>query len=316
MQAVILAAGRGKRLHPITATRTKAMVPIVGKPIVKRVMDSLITNGIQNFILVTSPDDEEIGPYFQRFQESAISISIVPQPEPLGMGHALLQAAPHIQGDFLLSSCDNLVDALQIQMLLNSWKTEKPNAILTALQVGPREIVRMGILALDGNRVTHIVEKPSLEQAPSNIGSVPLYIFSSKLLDYLTNIKPSPRGEYELQDSIQNLIDKKGRVLAHQLNGRYDLTTPEDLLTLNLKFMSEGRTEADLNLAKIAKDTKFISPVFIEKEVRIGSHCVIGPNVFIETKASIGDGVQLEDSVVLRYKTVNDMVIGKRKIFC
>ncbi len=314
MQAVILAAGKGKRLHPITATRTKAMAPILGLPIVERVMEPMVANGIQDFILVTSPDDHEIHSHFQSNSQIKAQIRLVSQPEPLGMGHALLQAAPHIRGDFILSACDNLVDAHQIKGILDTWSSQSPDAILTTLRVGPKEIVRMGIVAVEGSRITRIVEKPTLEQAPSNIGSVPLYLFSPQLLSFLAAIRPSPRGEFELQDAIQNLIDQGGDVRAVALTNRIDLTTPEDLLAINLRFLAEYHPESDSYGGITGRNTRLVSPVYIEAGVRIGADCVIGPNVYIETGATIGNKVHLENAVVLRYRSVADGVVEKGQV--
>ena len=290
------------------------MVPIVGKPIVARVMDPMIENGIQKFILVISPDDDEILTYFNSNQGTGIDIKFISQPEPLGMGHALLQAKSLIHGDFLLSSCDNLVDSHQIRKILSDWEKAQPNAILTTLKVGPEEIVRMGIIAQIGDRITRIVEKPTLENAPSDIGSVPLYIFSYRLLDYLSEIKPSPRGEYELQDAIQELIQRDGNVLAHRLSGRIDLTNPEDLLELNLKFLSEAKPASELRPESLGDNTCFMNPVFIETGVRIGSNCNIGPNVYLETGVTIGDDVHLENVVVLRQRTICDKTKEQDKV--
>lgn len=314
MQAVILAAGRGKRLHPITATRTKAMAPIAGKPVVERVMDTLVANGIHEFILVTSPDDSEITAYFQTISDLDATLTFIPQPEPLGMGHALLQAVPYIKDDFILSSCDNLVEPAEVEKMLAVWEAESPNAILTTLQVGPEEVIRMGILALDGNQVFRIVEKPTLEEAPSNIGSVPLYIFSHRFLLYLSEIPPSPRGEYELQDSIQMLIDRDGAVRAFALTDRKDLTTPEDLLGLNLKFLHQRDTTLELGPQKTGRNTHLIPPLCIDPQVVIGSDCVIGPNVYLETGAVIEDGARLENVVVLRHRTVFSGAYHKDKV--
>ena len=166
MQAVILAAGRGKRLHPITATRTKAMAPVLSKPIIERVMDTLIENGIQAFIVVISPPDEEITAYFEHVSQINADVIIIPQPEPLGMGDALMQAAPHIYNDFVLSACDNLVEPVEIKHMLATWAEEKPNAILTTLQVRPEEIIRMGIVEISEDQVIRIIEKPSLASIP------------------------------------------------------------------------------------------------------------------------------------------------------
>jgi dTDP-glucose pyrophosphorylase len=314
VQAVILAAGKGKRLHPITATRTKAMAPILGLPIVERVMEPMVANGIQDFILVTSPDDDEILAHFQDRSRLGVKVRLVPQPAPLGMGHALLQAAPYIQGDFILSACDNLVEAHQIQALLETWTSRSPEAILTTLRVGPEEIVRMGIVAVDGDRITRIVEKPTLEDAPSNIGSVPLYVFTHRLLTYLAEIKPSSRGEYELQDAIQNLIDQGGDVRAFALSDRKDLTHPDDLLEINLRFLAQIQPNTNVNLGTVAANTRLVSPFHIEAGVKIGANCTIGPNVYIETGATIGDEVRLENAVVLRHRTISDRVVGKDQV--
>ena len=107
MQGVILAAGKGSRLHPITVHRTKAMVPILGKPIVERVMETMVQNGIRDFILVVSREDSEVGRYFQEQTGLDIDIHFVVQPERLGMANALTLAARFITGSFVTSSGGN-----------------------------------------------------------------------------------------------------------------------------------------------------------------------------------------------------------------
>ncbi len=302
MQAVILAAGRGTRLHPITASRTKAMCPVAGKPIVERVMDMLAVNGVNEFILVISPDDPEIVNYFENKSQIKAKVQFVVQAEQLGMGHALMQAAPYIHNDFILSSCDNLVDENAIRRMLTMWVSDPPpNGILALLQVGSEELTRMGVVELDEkHRIVRIVEKPTLEEAPSNIGSVPIYMFSHTLVDYLSKIQPSPRGEYELQDAMQELIEKDGNVYGLMLRDRIDLTHPADLLRLNLHYLVNGEPQSEMNLDNVSAGTKFVSPVVIDEGVTIGQNCSIGPNVFIESGAIIEAGVKLENCVVLR----------------
>jgi len=304
VQAVILAAGRGTRLHPITLNRTKAMCPVVGKPIVERVMDTMVTNGISDFVLVISPDDPEIQSYFQQQSKIEANIQFVPQMERKGMGHALLQAAPHIHGDFILSSCDNLVADDQIAAMLAIWKREQPNGILSTLQIEPEEIIRMGIVELDGDRIVRIVEKPTLAAAPSNIGSVPLYMFAAKMKEYLPLIPKSARGEYELQDAIQMLINKDGEVRQYQLPTRIDLTTPEDLLALNMHFLPKKQETIEIKHGILGENTRFKQPVIVGENVSIGDDCQIGPNVYLETGVTLEDGVQLENTVVLRDRVV------------
>jgi bifunctional UDP-N-acetylglucosamine pyrophosphorylase/glucosamine-1-phosphate N-acetyltransferase len=302
MQAVILAAGRGTRLHPITETRTKAMCPVAGKPMVERVMDTLVATGISEFILVINPNDSEIIEYFENKSQIKAEVHFVPQDKQLGMGHALLQAAPLIKDDFILSSCDNLVQEKFIIRMLNLWAGyPPPNGILALLRVEPTELTRMGVVEMDDeNRIIQIVEKPTLEEAPSNLGSVPIYLFSQKLVDYLSKIQPSPRGEYELQDAMQDLIENDGNVFGLLLPDRIDLTHPEDLLRLNLSFLAEYSPKTDMNLKNIGSRTHFESPVVVEEGASIGANCTIGPNVFIETSAVIENNAQIKNSVILR----------------
>ena len=218
------------------------------------------------------------------------------------MGHALLQAAPFIQDDFILSSCDNLVEKSVILRMLIMWAGDPPpNGILALLRVGPDELTRMGVVEIDNEqRVLHIVEKPTLEEAPSDIGSVPIYLFSHKLIEYLSKIKPSPRGEYELQDAMQELIEKDGDVYGLLLPNRIDLTHPSDLLRLNLHFLNKSEQQTQIHMEDIGKGTHFTNPVIIDEGASIGSDCQIGPNVYIESGATIQDNVKLENCVLLR----------------
>jgi glucose-1-phosphate thymidylyltransferase len=280
------------------------MAPIAGKPIVERVIDTLAENGIREFILVTSPDDLEIADHFQNRTSLCASITLVIQPEPLGMGHALMQAVPYIHEDFVLSSCDSLAPAGEIANLLEAWKNERVHAILTTLKVGPEKITRMGIVEMDGNWIKRIIEKPSLEEAPSDIGSLPLYVFSPNILKYLQEIQPSSRGEYELQDAIQILIEREGFVRGFQFSRRIDLTTPQDLLALNLAYLNNGQPVSIIPPQSLGVNTRFVNPVQLEEGVIIGSNCVIGPNVYIEKGCRIEDEVCLEDTIVLRGRSV------------
>ncbi|MCB0107052.1 MAG: NTP transferase domain-containing protein, partial [Caldilineaceae bacterium] len=111
MQGVILAAGKGTRLQPVTPARTKAMAPVAGKPIVARVLDLLVQNGIRDLLLLISPDDSDIRPYFERHLPDGVQLQFVVQHERLGMAHALSLLAPAIHEDFIMSACDNLAPA-------------------------------------------------------------------------------------------------------------------------------------------------------------------------------------------------------------
>jgi NDP-sugar pyrophosphorylase family protein len=299
MQAVILAGGKGKRLFPFTESHTKAMIPVLGLPIIERVMEIMVGSGIDEFVLVVSPKDDEIIHYFQNKSSLNCKINFVFQDPPLGMGDALKQAVPFIHGDFILSSCDNLVEKGVIHQMLEIWKNKKSNGMLSTIEVHPRDIPRMGIVEIEGDFVKKIIEKPAIEEAPSNIGSVPLYIFSPKILKYLDNIDFTPRGEIELQSAIQFLIDKDGFVRYHKINKRWDLTKPGDLLPINLMYFTKVSSYIGIDDREIGHTTQIIHPVVIEEGVAIGHYCRIGPYVYIQSGCKVNDGVTLEKSVVL-----------------
>ena len=318
MQCVILAAGKGTRLRPVTLKRSKAMAPVAGKPIVHRVIDTFRTKGIQEFILVVSPDDMGLQSYFQHNEDLAdVDITIVHQHERLGMAHALKLAAPHIHSDFVLSACDNLLPLPFIHELLTTHQTQNALATLALMEVPDEVIPKTGIVdwVAQGDiiRIQGIIEKPAIEDAPSNMGSIPIYVFSHKLLDFLPNVQPSKRGEYELQDAIQMLVEEstEARYVTGVVTGsRSDLTNVSDLLDLNRHYLQTNSEPPHLRAQSIGANTKLIMPVRVDSGVVIGADCEIGPHVYIEADCEIGAGVVLRDAIVL----AGSVIEGDREI--
>lgn len=307
MQGVILAAGRGSRLHPLTLNRSKAMLPILGQPIVERVMGRLAAHGVAEFILVVSPDDRDIERHFRHNAALEADVRFVYQPERRGMADALRYAAPLITGDFVLSACDNLVAAEDIGRLIARWPAEpRPNALLTVMPVEPERLGSVGIAELDGPWVRRILEKPTPAETASRICSLALYIFTRRILDYLPEVRPGPKGEYELQDAIQWLIERDGRVAALPIAQRLTLTNAADLLALNREYLLHGSEQPQLAPQTVGPGTRLITPLRIEPGTVIGADCAIGPNVYIERDCTLGAGVTLRDAVVLRGATVAD----------
>ncbi|MEA3440078.1 MAG: sugar phosphate nucleotidyltransferase [Chloroflexota bacterium] len=317
LQVVILAAGKGTRLAPLTQMRSKAMLPIVGVPMVERVMDQFAACGIEKFILVVNPQDREIVHYFERMSQFSGEIQFVQQVRQLGMGHALLCAMDYIEGDFMLSSCDNLVSVKHIQGMLSAWQTEPDlSGLLSLMPVAPEQVNSTGIVAWDSEWVTGIVEKPSPTEAPSNISSLPLYIFSGKILDYLIEIRPSQRGEYELQYAIQKLIEQYGRVYGVLTNRRLTLTTRADYLNINKHYLSSVGFISRSFLNNWNSSMRLNPPYYIESGTSIGDSSGIGPNVYIECDCRIGRNVWIKNAVIQRGSIIPDKCEIKNQIFC
>lgn len=285
MQGIILAAGRGSRMQGLTISRPKAMLPVVGLPIVARVVEQLRDAGIIKIVMVVAADDEDIQPYFEQNPMPEVSLKFVVQSRPAGMAHALLQAAPHITEAFIVTACDSLYPPQLYGKLLAAHRQEKSPATLVLMPLPPEVIPRAGSVEFLGDKVARIVEKPALADAPSHIGSLALYAFDIILLDYLQRVKTSTRGEMELQDAIQMMITEHGALPAVMTEWRWELTVPADLLELNLWWLR-----------------KYFQPemIFIEENVNIPPDVKIEAGVYIEAGATIGALARLHNCVVLR----------------
>lgn len=240
MQAVILAAGKGTRLKPFTDTHSKAMAPIAGKPIVHRVIDNISKTGINNFVIVISPDDNEQKAYLESNLKD-FNVTLAYQSEQLGMGHALKCASEYINDDFLVSACDTLIDQPSIQNLKDKFETGDCSMVF-ALDTAPEhKISSYGIVDFDDSgRVKSIIEKPDPKDAPSNKYAVPMYIFSLEFRNYLDRLKLSPREEYEIQDAISAFLEDKGPQPGIFIQERHDLTTMEDLERINKMYKEKS----------------------------------------------------------------------------
>jgi len=313
MQAVVLAAGKGSRLNPITLNRSKAMLPILGKPIVERVMEKLARNGIREFVIVISPTDEEVEKYFREQSSLDVEIRFVVQPKRLGMADALRLAVPHLRGPFVLSACDNLLPAEHVARLLAAHRDRGAEATLSLMSVEPDMVNKTGVVEMREQEILRIVEKPSPEEAPSLIASLPLYVFSPRLLNHLPEVETSPRGEYELQDAIQLLIERDGGVTGIFTPSRLQLTSAEDLLALNRHYLTTRGENPQLAPRSVGKHTHLITPLRIEEGTVIGPGCVIGPRVYIERDCRIESDVLIKDAVILRDTVITEgrQVVGE-----
>jgi len=301
MQAVILAAGRGTRLLPITQMRTKAMLPVLGKPMIARIITALAFCGVREFILVTSPTDQEMSTYFLSSPIPGVEIQFVEQFEPRGMAHALICAEPWINGDFILSACDSLLSLEDYALLISAWNCEpKLAALLALLPINPEKASQTGIVQIENGLITRIIEKPAPDQVFSNIASLPIYLFEQRIFSHLSRLKPSKRGELELQDAIQMLIDSYGRVRGELVSSRMNLTSAQDLLEINLYFLQKEAPQKIQDPVQIGRNVTLIPPYFLGANTIIGDQCVIGPQVYVESNAHIGQGCSISNTILLQ----------------
>ncbi len=313
MLAVILAAGRGTRLRPLTDNRSKPMMPIASQPMVERVLDMLAQGGIERFIVVADPQDRALIEHINRSSRAA-QVRLAYQERQLGMAHAVECAAPLVREahapSFLLASCDNLYPQEHIPALIERRHQHNLDAALTLMWIPRERASATGLVVLnERERVTKIIEKPKPAQIPRYDGTdevlaaPSLYVLSTRVLDYLAQVPISPRGEREFPDALRLLIEDGGAVGGRVVQWRMTLTRPPDLLAINRHILRQdpacARVEADL-----PEKIDINPPVRIDPGVRLGDGCRIGPEVYLERGCTVGAGATVQRAVVLRGATV------------
>jgi glucose-1-phosphate thymidylyltransferase len=295
--ALILAAGRGSRLKEVTATRSKAMAPVAGKPIIGRVIDALKEAGISRFIVIGAPHDGELRTYCASIPNALFLV----QEKPLGSGDALKVAAAHTPTQFVVCACDSLIPAADIKNLI-AHHADDAVATLSILEVPPEvSLGARSVVAVQDNRVVNFVEKPKESERISNLSSLPLYVLTNEIFPALSRITPSPRGEYELPEVFRAYIAQGKIVRAVRASDRFDLTDQADLLALNERFLKTLSPQIQIHQSvTIPPSTRIHPPVLIEEGVFLGEDSTIGPCVYLETNARIDTGCTISHAVVTR----------------
>jgi NDP-sugar pyrophosphorylase family protein len=300
-QAVVLAAGRGTRLGLLTQDRPKSMLPVLGKPMVVRVMDRLREAGIRRFVVVVGEDEGSVASYLSSSWYPDTETKFALQAIPTGTVDALTLAAAHLDGAFVLSAVDNLTSTEHIKNLLNCFN-DRPGQIatLSLLPASPGQIRASSGVIIEGDRIVAIEEKP--ETPRGSYAAIMLYAFAQQFLDYLPQVKVSARGEREIVSGIQAAL-RDGHSVGYVITDwRLHLTRELDLLSINKQFLDEGR-DAHI-LSEIPGSVQIIPPVRIDPKVSVGQLARIGPYVYLESGATVSQSAVLRDTVVLAGATV------------
>jgi glucose-1-phosphate thymidylyltransferase len=282
MQAVILAAGEGKRVRPLTRSRPKVMIPVANRPIIEYIIEALEKNGIREIIVVTGYRKEQVTRYLNQLD---IPIEVVVQQKQLGTAHALKCAESHINGDFLLLPGDNYIDAHSIGRI-----KEIKNALLVKEHPNPSNF---GVVLLKDGYVTQIIEKP--EHSPSFMVSTGIYSLTRDFFSYIS--------ENNVTDAVSVMLTSGNRLKAVIADDWHDAIYPWDFLKMNkhllkdLPDVREGSTSRQTIIqgpVRIGKGTTIGPNTVISGPVIIGSDCEIGPNCCIMPNTSLGSRVKVE----------------------
>jgi NDP-sugar pyrophosphorylase family protein len=296
---VVLAAGKGTRLGSLRLSHSKAMTPILGVPVIQRVMEAFARNGCRDFVVVASPEDEPLMEWAEGFRKNGCELSVVSQKERKGTAHALLQAAPHVRQDFAVTSCDNLYSDEHISNLVTAHLAARPPAVITTADFEPKDLDRCAGVRLTGSMVEEIREKPGRDSPGWDAISKFLFIFRKDLLDCLDAVKASKRGEFELQDAITMFMEMCDEFCRAVKVGRFlHLTSVEDLLEIHRHYLEHHREFIIHHEAKVEPGVTMIHPVMVDRGALVKEGCVIGPYVYVGAGAAAMEGSKVEDSVL------------------
>ncbi|TRZ89106.1 MAG: glucose-1-phosphate thymidylyltransferase [Methanosarcinales archaeon] len=308
MKAVILAAGKGTRMGPLTENRPKVMLPVANRPILEHIILTLKIAGIRDILIVTGYCKEKIEEYFKDGSNLGVNIEYVEQKSQKGTADAIASVKNFIDERFLVTNGDVLAASSDIKNLL---KVDGDVIIASKKVASPEEY---GILYVKGKRVEKIVEKP--KSSTSDIANAGIYVFSPEIFDAIDNTKPSPRGEYEITDSIQQMIDSGKHAGFVLLKKWQDIGFPWHVLEANEMMLTDGadiqweiRGEVEplatlKGNVSVGKGTIVRNGSYIIGPVVIGNDCDIGPNCFIRPATSIGDGVRIGNAVEVKNSIV------------
>lgn len=326
MKAVVLVAGKGTRMEPLTSDCPKVMLQVANKPILEHIVNSAIDAGIEGFVFITGYLEQQIRDYFGDGNKWGVSIDYVPQKEQLGTADAIGYARGHVEEAFLVLNGDMLIGQEDLKALLS--RTEE--AVICVKEVeNPSDF---GVLETENNKVIRIIEKP--KNPPTNLANAGIYLFRESIFYFIDLTQPSVRNELEITDSIQMLIDSGASVGYSPLEGRWiDIGYPWDLLKANdhllkdLKGSCKGTTEPNATIkgeVVIGRGTTIKNGSYIEGPVIIGENCEIGPNCYIRpstaigNQAKIGNAVEIKNTIIMdgthvgHLSYVGDSVIGRR----
>ena len=317
MDAIILCAGKGERLRPLTENRPKPMIPIAGKPILEHIIGK-IEDFVDNIYLIVKYKKEIIINHFKNHPK----ITFIEQKEIDGTGYAVLMAKNHINDDFLVINGDvifddDLKDIMHYKNAMALTEVDNPE--------------NFGVVVLDDeDNIIELQEKP--KNPKSNLINAGIYKFEKNIFEILENLKPSERGEVELTDAIKELI-QNGNIKGIKLNGYWnDIGRPWDLLDANKHLLKDIKTNIRGKIGKnvviegnviieegaeIKHNTVIEGPAIIKSGAIVGPLAYIRPNTVLMENTGVGNSSEVKGSIIMKntkvphLSYVGDSIIGE-----
>ena len=328
MRAVVLAAGEGTRMRPLTANLPKPLLPVAGKPFLRHTLEAVREAGVKQVAILVGWQGHRIREAFGRGADLGISIEYEEQKERLGTAHAIGSLRDHVDGPFLSINGDVVVSGSSLKaMIAHQAKVGGPVMALARVP-DPRPF---GVVELADGKVARIEEKP---RAPkSDLINAGIYVFEPDIFPLIDRTTKSSRGEFEITDTIRLLLESRD-VFGFHLEGDWiDVGRPWDLLRANAALLKSlrgavhGEVESGASLhgevlveegARVRHGSYVEGPTIIGSEAEIGPNCYVRPATAIGPGAKVGNGCEVKNSILLaqahapHQNYVGDSIIGER----
>ena len=308
LKAIILSAGEGSRMRPLTLTKPKTMLPVAGKPIIQYNIESLRDNGITDILLIVRYKEEIVRNYFGDGSDFGVNISYKTQKDFLGTANAISYGEDFIDDSIIVLNGDIILDDEIIHEIIKKYNYLSPDTLMLLTEV--EDPSAFGVVEIENGNIKNIVEKPKREEAPSNLVNAGIYIFNKDIFDKIRETEISERGEYEITDSVSLQIEDNKTVIGHKTSKDWiDVGRPWELIEVNEELIGKLKTEIKgaVEAGAVIHGEVFLDEgsvikagVYIEGNVYIGKNCDIGPNSYIRGNTYFGDNVHVGNAVEIK----------------
>ena len=328
MKAWVLAAGEGTRMRPLTANIPKPLLPVAGKPFLRHIIEALRDGGIADLSILIGWQAKRVQETFGRGEQLGVRIDYAEQEERLGTAHAIGLARAHVDGPFLALNGDIVVTAKTIKGLLEMHRKAGGPVMAVAEASNPSQF---GVVETNDGKVVGIEEKP--KHPKSNLINAGLYVFDPDVFKLIEKTPKSPRGEYEITDTL-SLLTRERDVHAYTMEEEWiDVGRPWDLLKANEILLRDMKTDVQGEVhkgavvdgpivvsegARVRAGADIRGPVFIGQGSEIGPNCYLRPSTSIGSKCKVGNACEVKNSIVMdgthvpHLNYVGDSILGER----
>jgi len=307
MKGLILSGGSGTRLRPLTHTSAKQLVPVANQPVIFYGIEALVEAGIKDIGIVIAPHTgEEIKDAVGDGANFGAKITYILQAEPKGLAHAVLTAKDFINGsDFVMYLGDNILRDGVVD-LVNDFKKKQPDTMILLTEV--EDPSAYGIVELEGEKIIRLQEKPA--NPKSNLALVGVYIFTKKIFQAAERIKPSDRGELEITEAIEYLLNQGLDIEYSVVDGWWkDTGTVDEILAANRLILSSVKENIQGNI----KDSDITGQVIIERGAKVIDSTIRGPVVIAKganiKNSYIGPNTAIDENVNIKNSEIEHSIV-------